>query len=62
MENSGDAAFKNADGFFSAKERGRKGCGLDSIKAVARRYKGEAEFHYDEETRVFTSTVLLTGL
>lgn len=59
MENSGDVVVKNETGFFSSKEKGRKGYGLDSIKAIARRYKGETEFRYDEEIRMFISTVLL---
>lgn len=59
MENSGDGVVKNETGFFSSKGKGRKGYGLDSIKAIARQYKGEAEFHYDENVRMFTSMVLL---
>lgn len=59
MENSGDAVVKNKTGFYSSKKKDGKGYGLYSIKAIARRYKGEAEFCYDEETRMFTSTVLL---
>lgn len=59
MVNSGGGAISDGSGFFSSKSEGRKGYGLESVKAVARRYAGSAEFSYDENSRVFTSTVLL---
>jgi len=60
MENSaGYHQTRLGDGFYSSKEDGRKGYGLNSIAAIAKRGGGEASFVWDESTGVFTSTVLL---
>lgn len=61
MENSTDGKLSESDGaFFSSKAEGRKGYGLDSIRALAKRYAGDAEFRHDKDREVFVSTVLLT--
>jgi len=60
MENSTDGKVAGRGGaFLSAKAEGRKGYGLDSIRAIAARYSGETEFLYDKDREVFISTVLL---
>ena len=45
--------------FLSSKAIGRKGYGLDSIRAVVARYNGEAEFSFDNGNKTFSSIVLL---
>lgn len=62
MENSGGDVMQSASGFLSSKGKGRKGYGLDSVKAIAGKYAGAAEFRYDEAAQVFISTVLLSDL
>ena len=60
MENSagGHVRMQGKD-FLSSKEDGRKGYGLGSVAAIAKRLGGEAGFTWDDETGVFVSTVLL---
>ena len=61
MENSTDGKVAERGGaFLSSKAEGRKGYGLDSIRAIAGRYNGDTEFLYDKDREVFVSTVLLT--
>jgi sensor histidine kinase regulating citrate/malate metabolism len=61
MKNSTDGKLIQRGGeFISSKARGRKGYGLESIRAVADRYGGDAQFLYDEDEKIFSSTVLLT--
>jgi len=60
MENSANAHLtRRGEGFLSSKEEGRNGYGLNSVTAIAKRCGGEAEFLWDDKTRVFTSVVLL---
>ena len=60
MENSMAGNVTGSSGvFLSSKARGRKGYGLDSIRAIAGRYYGEADFQADHERNVFISTVIL---
>ena len=60
MENSTDGNVAAQDGVFSSsKAKERKGYGLDSVRAIAARYDGAAEFSFDNTKRVFTSTVML---
>lgn len=59
MENSSAGVTRSSFGFLSSKESGRTGYGLDSIRAIAGRYNGTADFKYDKASRVFTSTVTL---
>lgn len=59
MKNSGNSVVTSQTGFLSSKAKNRKGYGLDSVKTIAQRYKGETEFRYDEEIHMFTSVVLL---
>jgi hypothetical protein len=60
LENSAHAAPPTREGGFgSSKAPGRKGYGLDSIRLVAVRLGGDADFSYDPAARVFRSTVLL---
>ena len=61
MENSTDGKVAQRGGaFLSSKAEGRKGYGLDSIRAIAARYNGDTEFFYDKDMEAFISTVLLT--
>lgn len=59
MENSCAAMIQNTAGLQSAKGAGRTGCGLDSVRAIARRYCGMTDFHYDEITAAFISRITL---
>ena len=60
MENSTDGNIAARGGaIMSSKAVGRKGYGLESIKEIAKRYRGVADFAYDNEKRVFRCTVLL---
>jgi len=61
MENSGGDIYRSGGGFLSSKTNSRKGYGLESIRVIARRYSGAAEFDYNETAQIFTSTVLLTS-
>lgn len=63
LENSADKTTIHSRGgrFYSAKEPGRIGYGLSSVNVVAVRYHGEAKFSFDEERRVFISSVLLVA-
>jgi len=60
MENSAEAGVNKSGGaFISSKSEGRKGYGLESIRAVACRHAGSAEFYFDGGRGVFVSTVVL---
>jgi hypothetical protein len=60
MENSTDGQVAGRAGLFlSSKAEGRKGYGLDSVRAIAARYGGDTEFSADNANRLFVSTVLL---
>ncbi len=60
MENTVNGnTVQKGDGFASSKGKGRKGYGLESIKTIAKRYTGEAEFRIESGTSRFISTVLL---
>ena len=65
MENSTDGnVAPRGSGFLSLKGHAgheRKGYGLESVRAVASRYAGEAGFECDNEAGVFVSSVLLNG-
>lgn len=61
MENSAPDDMDGEFGFTSSKGSKRKGYGLDSVRAIARRYGGDAAFTFDKEALVFKSTVLLRG-
>jgi sensor histidine kinase regulating citrate/malate metabolism len=53
--------IRKRDGaFLSSKAAGRKGYGLESVRATAKRYKGDVRFVHDNDKRVFSSSVLLT--
>lgn len=58
-ENSCVDVKLSPSGYFSSKEKGRNGYGIDSIKAVAKRYNGTAEFQFDESKGVFSCRVNL---
>ena len=61
MENSTDGMIRERYGaFLSSKAEGRKGYGLESVRAAAKRYGGDARFVYDNEKMVFCSSVLLS--
>jgi hypothetical protein len=61
LENSTDGMIRERGGaLLSSKAEGRKGYGLESVRATAKRYEGDARFVYDNEKRVFCSSVLLT--
>ena len=58
--NSTDGKIREREGaVLSSKAKGRKGYGLESVKALAEHNNGKAEFNYDNEKGLFTSTVLL---
>jgi hypothetical protein len=60
MENSTDGNVTEHNGvFLSSKGEGRKGYGLDSIHSIALRYSGSTEFKFDNDGKVFVSTVML---
>ncbi|MDR0468747.1 MAG: GHKL domain-containing protein [Peptococcaceae bacterium] len=59
MVNSSSGVITGGSGFLSSKAEGRVGAGLESITAIARRYNGSAQFHYDENAKAFTSAVTL---
>jgi len=63
LENSADKDTVHSRGgrFYSAKEQNRVGYGLASVSAIAERYTGETEFHFDEARGVFISKVLLVA-
>lgn len=63
MENSTDGnVMPLGTGFRSSKGAERKGYGLDSVAVIAERYHGEAGFSFDNDARLFYSTVLLMEL
>ena len=61
MENSTDGSVARRGGVFlsSKREQQRKGYGLDSVRSIAGKYGGDTEFQYDNDKKVFVSTVLL---
>jgi hypothetical protein len=60
VDNSTDGEVCERGGaFISSKGEGRKGYGLESVKAVARRYSGDVDFTFDKQNKTFRSTVLL---
>ena len=60
MENSTNGNLTQSNGMFiSSKARDRKGYGLDSVRAIAGRYQGDADFQVDNQKKVFKSKVVL---
>lgn len=59
MENSAAQVLQKGAAFQSAKEPGRDGYGLASIRGVAEKYSGKATFQYDEDREVFMSGVVM---
>jgi hypothetical protein len=61
MKNSADKGTvrRRGSGFLSAKDFDRIGYGLSSVCAIAKRYNGETAYKFDENSGIFTSTVLL---
>ena len=60
IENStdGNASLRNGS-FLSSKSEGRRGYGLDSVRAIASRYQGDVDFQADNQKKVFKSKVFL---
>lgn len=61
VENSAEDSSISCSGasFLSSKANGRVGYGLSSIQAITKRYGGYADFAFQQEERLFISTVLL---
>lgn len=60
MENSTDGAVRpQGTTFSSSREEGREGYGLRSVRAIAARYGGSAQFGWDADKQVFTSLIIL---
>jgi hypothetical protein len=56
---AGPASFADANRFASSKAEGRSGYGLYSIRMIAKKYNGQSETAWDEDSKVFTHTVSL---
>lgn len=61
MENSAAGERQPGNRNLSAKKKGRVGYGLRSVRAIADRYHGDADFSYQETRGMFISTLLLTA-
>ncbi len=60
IENSTDGYISDKQNMFTSSKGGEgHGYGLESVKMIAKRYGGSAEFKYDSYKKVFVSTVLL---
>lgn len=60
VENSTDENVRaEGDAFASGKGEYRKGCGLTSIRSIAEKHDGSAQFEWDKEKRMFTSVVTI---
>jgi len=57
MDNSFDGNYKEQDGVFFSRKRDGEGTGLSSVRAIARRYGGDARFEAREN--MFISSVYL---
>ena len=61
MDNSFDGIYEEQDGVFFSCKRGGEGTGLSSVRAIARKYGGDARFEAREN--VFMSSVyVLMGM
>jgi len=62
VENSFDGHVRTRDGkYLSRKKTNREGIGLMSIKAIAEKYGGDAEFEPDNERKTFHSEVVIAA-
>jgi sensor histidine kinase regulating citrate/malate metabolism len=60
VDNSCDGNLKTRAGrFLSRKRRGREGLGLASVRAIAAKYGGAAEYRADQENLLFHSEVVM---
>lgn len=60
MTNTAADISRQEGGFLSSKASGRRGYGLDTLRAIAADYGGEADFRFDGRRGIFTSVILLT--
>lgn len=57
MKNSTNETLQKDDHIFFADQRNQRGYGLVSVSDIARKYEGNAEFHFNQKTRTFYSSV-----